>query len=99
MNADDAPGLAAAVTEELCGDPLIETERITVAAAEGVITLRGVVRTFAQKCRAERITREIRGVCDVRNALDVRLVIGGYRTDEGLEFLASSILQNHSALC
>jgi osmotically-inducible protein OsmY len=34
------------------------------------------VRTYAQKCRAWKIAREIRGVVDVKNELDVRLAIG-----------------------
>lgn len=99
MNADASAVLAAAVTEELRWDPLVDVERISVSAEDSKVILRGVVRTYAQKCRAERIAREIRGVVDVKNELDVRLAIGSYRTDEGLEQLAASIMQNHSALC
>jgi osmotically-inducible protein OsmY len=99
MNADSSAVLAAAVTEELRWDPLVEVERINVSAEDSRITLQGVVRTYAQKCRAEKIAREIRGVVEVRNELDVRLAIGSYRTDDGLERLAASIMQNHSALC
>jgi osmotically-inducible protein OsmY len=99
MNADASAVLAAAVTEELRWDPLVDVERINVSAEESRITLQGVVRTYAQKCRAGKIAREIRGVVDVKNELDVRLAIGSYRTDDGLEQLAASIMQNHSALC
>ena len=98
MNADASAVLAAAVTEELRWDPLVDVERINVSAEDWKITLHGVVRTYAQKCRAEKIAREIRGVVDVKNELDVRLAIGSYRTDDGLERLAASIIQNHSAL-
>jgi osmotically-inducible protein OsmY len=98
MNADTSAVLAAAVTEELRWDPLVDVERINVSAEDWKITLHGVVRTYAQKCRAEKIAREIRGVVDVKNDLDVRLAIGSYRTDDGLERLAASIIQNHSAL-
>lgn len=99
MNADASAVLAAAVTEELRWDPLVDVERINVSAEDSRIILQGVVRTYAQKCRAEKIAREIRGVVEVRNELDVRLAIGSYRTDDGLERLAASIIQNHSALC
>ncbi len=99
MSPDASAVLAAAVTEELRWDPLVDVERINVSADDSRIILHGVVRTYAQKCRAEKIAREIRGVVDVKNELDVRLAIGSYRTDEGLERLAASIMQNHSALC
>ena len=99
MNTDASAVLAAAVTEELRWDPLVDVERINVSAEDSKITLHGVVRTYAQKCRAEKIAGEIRGVVDVKNELDVRLAIGSYRTDDGLEQLAASIMQNHSALC
>jgi osmotically-inducible protein OsmY len=99
MNTDASAFLAAAVTEELRWDPLVDVERINVSAEDWKIILHDVVRTYAQKCRAEKIAREIRGVVDVKNELDVRLAIGSYRTDDGLERLAASIMQNHSALC
>jgi osmotically-inducible protein OsmY len=98
MDTDASAVLAAAVTEELRWDPLVDVERIVVSAEDSKVTLQGVVRTFAQKCRAEKIAREIRGVVDVKNELDVRLAIGSYRTDDGLERLVASIMQNHSAL-
>jgi osmotically-inducible protein OsmY len=88
-----------AVIEELRWDPRIDTERITVSADDRTITLKGAVRSYSEKCCAERIAREIRGVAAVKNALEVRLTIGSYRTDSGLERLTAEILENHTALC
>jgi osmotically-inducible protein OsmY len=99
MTVDRSDSLERAVLEELRGDPRVDAERITVSADDRTITLNGVVRTYSEKCCAERITREIRGVAGVKNALDVRLTIGSYRTDSGLESLSLEIIQNHTALC
>jgi len=99
MNADRAALLQAAVAEELRWDPRVDAERITVSAVHRTITLGGAVRSYAQKCWAERVTREIRGVADVKNLIEVRLPIGSYRTDAALERLGAEILANHSALC
>jgi osmotically-inducible protein OsmY len=94
MNAD----LVRAVTEELRWDPSVDAERIAITADDRMITLGGVVRSYSEKCCAERIAREIRGVASVKNDLEVRLSIGSYRTDAGLERLTAEILQNHTAL-
>lgn len=99
MTADGSASLARAVLEELRADPRVDDGRVTISADDRTITLNGAVRTYSEKCCAERITREIRGVAGVKNMLDVRLTIGSYRTDSGLERLTAEILQNHTALC
>src|SRR3954452_789263 len=95
MNAE----VVRAVSEELRWDPRIDAERIIVTVDDRTITLSGSVRSYAAKCCAEKIAREIRGIADVKNDLEVRLTIGSYRTDEGLARLTSEILQNHTSLC
>lgn len=95
MNAD----LVRAVIEELRWDPRVDAKRVTVSADDRTISLKGVVRSYSEKCCAEKIAREIRGVVNVKNDLEVRLTIGSYRTDSGLERLTAEILQNHTALC
>lgn len=91
--------LVRAVSEELRWDPRIDADCIRVSAEGRTITLSGAVRNYSVKCCAEKIAREIRGVVDVQNELEVRLTIGSYRTDAGLERLTTEILQNHTALC
>jgi osmotically-inducible protein OsmY len=91
--------LVRAVSEELRWGPRIDADRVRVSAKGRTITLSGTVRSYSAKCCAEKIAREIRGVVDVKNELEVRLSIGSYRTDAGLERLTSDILQNHTALC
>src|SRR6266567_2226279 len=94
MNDD----LVRSVTEELRWDPRVDAERISVSVDDRTVTLKGVVQSYSVKCCAERIAREIRGVVDVKNELEVRLTIGSCRTDAGLERLGAEILQNHTAL-
>jgi osmotically-inducible protein OsmY len=96
---DRSAVLERAVTEELRWDPRVDAERIMVSADDHTITLKGLVRSYSEKCFAERITREIRGVGEVKNALEVRLTIGSCRTDSGLERLFAEIIENHTALC
>jgi osmotically-inducible protein OsmY len=91
--------LIRAVSEELRWDPRIDPTRIRVTEDDRTITLKGAVQSYSVKCCAEKIAREIRGVVDVKNDLEVRLTIGNYRTDAGLERLTSEILQNHTSLC
>jgi hypothetical protein len=86
------------VTEELRWDPRVDADRIVVTADGSTMTLKGVVRSYSAKCCAEKIAREIRGVVHVKNELEVRLGIGSYRTDAGLERLTAEIVQNHTAL-
>jgi len=90
--------LVRSLTEELRWDSRIDAERIVVSADGSAVTLKGVVQSYSVKCCAEKIAREIRGVADVKNNLEVRLTIGSYRTDEGLARLGSEILQNHASL-
>jgi osmotically-inducible protein OsmY len=95
MNDD----VVRSVSEELRWDPRIDAERIIVSGDDRTITLAGTVRSYSAKCCAEKIAREIRGVGGVTNELEVRLTIGSYRTDAGLERLTFEILQNHTAMC
>ncbi|HEV7484886.1 MAG TPA: BON domain-containing protein [Thermoanaerobaculia bacterium] len=91
--------LVRSVSDELRWDPRIDVERIVVSVDDSTVTLAGTVQTYSAKCYAEKIAREIRGVIDVKNELEVRLTIGSYRTDAGLARLTSEILQNHTSLC
>src|SRR3954468_6954206 len=95
MNDD----VVRSVSDELRWDTRIDAARIVLCADDRTVTLTGTVRSYSEKCCAEKIAREIRGVVDVKNDLEVRLTIGNYRTDEGLERLTSEILQNHTSLC
>lgn len=84
------------IMDELRGDPRLDASRITAVCAEGRVVLRGAVRSLSEKCRAERIVRELAGVVSVTNEIEVRLSIGNFRTDEGLLHLTNEMLENHA---
>jgi osmotically-inducible protein OsmY len=71
-----------------------DTSRIRVAAADdGRVTLEGAVQTYADKCCVEEMVRRMPGVAEVRNALEVRLTVGDYRTDATLERVLRDLLE------
>jgi osmotically-inducible protein OsmY len=67
---------------ELDLEPRIHSANITAAAKNGIVTLRGHVSSFAEKNKAEDITRQISGVRAVVDELQVRLPGSAVRTDE-----------------
>jgi osmotically-inducible protein OsmY len=69
------------VQSALDWDPSVDATDIGVSAHEGVVTLRGYVRTFAEKQTAERVALHVFGVQGVANDLDVRLPTSYERTD------------------
>lgn len=85
--------LRARVIDELQWDPAVDATRIKVATSEGLVILGGSVRTYAEKCRAEEIVKQIRGVARVSNELEVRVTIGDYRTDATLQRVVAEVLE------
>jgi osmotically-inducible protein OsmY len=64
--------LKKAVEEELEWEPSIDAEHIGVAAEDGVVTLSGHVRNYAQKLAAEAATRRVKGVRAIAEEIEVR---------------------------
>src|SRR5512142_1859734 len=60
------------VMEELKWEPGIDHERIGVTATNGVISLSGTVRSYAEKLLAEKTVRRVKGVRAVAEDLQVR---------------------------
>ncbi len=61
------------VEDELRWDPDIDATDIAVAVNNGVVTLGGFVRSYAQKTQAERDAKRVAGVVGVANDIEVRL--------------------------
>jgi len=61
------------VEAELQWDPDIRAADIAVAVKDGVVTLAGFVRSYAQKAQAERDAKRVSGVRGVANDIEVRL--------------------------
>jgi osmotically-inducible protein OsmY len=71
MRSDD--DIKRDVEMELRWDPDIDVSDIAVAVKDGVVTLTGFVRSYAQKWQAERDAKRIAGVRAVANDIEVRL--------------------------
>jgi osmotically-inducible protein OsmY len=81
MNAQQL-ALQRELLEELEWEPRLDASRIEVAVAhDGVVTMTGVVNSFAAKVAAERAIKRVRGVLAVVNDLDVKLPTSHARTD------------------
>jgi osmotically-inducible protein OsmY len=62
-------------------EPSADQSDIGVSVDEGVVTLRGNVRSYTERSTAERVTLRVYGVKAVANDLEVRLASGYERTD------------------
>src|SRR5262245_10559657 len=73
--------LSASVSEELHWDPKLDSDTIAVSADEGVVTLRGTVGSFHEKRHAKKAVERVKGVLEVKNRLNVRLMTEQTRED------------------
>jgi osmotically-inducible protein OsmY len=73
--------IRAAVQRQLDWEPSFDASGIAVTAKEGVITLTGLVDTYAAKLASERAAKRVKGVRAVANDLVVRLRIERADTD------------------
>ena len=60
------------VLDELEFEPSIDAANIGVAVDKGTVTLAGYVRTYAQRIKAEEITRRVNGVRAIAEEIEVR---------------------------
>jgi osmotically-inducible protein OsmY len=69
------------VEDELRWDPDIDATDIGVGVHNGVVSLSGFVRSYAQKTQAERDAKRVAGVVGVANDIEVRLPVIDQRPD------------------
>jgi len=77
-------------------EPSIDTAEVGVTVDNGIVTLRGDVKTYAEKAAAERVTLGVYGVKAVANDLNVRLIQGADRTDGEIAQAAVNALRWNS---
>jgi osmotically-inducible protein OsmY len=82
------------VEQELRWDPDIDPTDIAVAVKDGVVTLTGFVRSYAQKWEAEQAVKRVAGVRGVANDLEVRLPVFNQRPDPEIARDAVSAIRN-----
>ena len=69
------------VQRALDWEPIVDDKDVGIAVDDGVVTLRGTVRSYAEKYAAERTALRVYGVKGVANDLDVRLAGDYVRSD------------------
>jgi osmotically-inducible protein OsmY len=72
------------VEDELDYDPKVDNSAVAVAAEAGVVTLRGTVGSYTEKCEAKRDALRVRGVTRVDDELQVELLDENARDDADL---------------
>jgi hyperosmotically inducible protein len=70
QNIDDAT-ITAQVKAKLAAERASNLTRVSVATADGTVSLTGIVPTVAERARAEEITRQVKGVRSVMNGLQI----------------------------
>ena len=81
------------VEDELRWDPDIDPTDISVSVHNGVVSLTGFVRSYAQKTEAERDAKRVAGVAGVANDIEVRLPALDARPDPDIARDAVSALK------
>jgi osmotically-inducible protein OsmY len=70
--AIDDTAITAKVKAQMANDKDVSAMDVSVNTKEGVVRLSGVVKSAAEKQRAEQVARNVEGVRRVDNALVVR---------------------------
>ncbi|HEX3108768.1 MAG TPA: BON domain-containing protein [Thermoanaerobaculia bacterium] len=82
--------------DELDWDPEVDATKIGITAADGVVTLTGIVRSFTDRWMAEKIAKRVTGVQGVANELHVALVDEDRRDDTDIAVSAINALEWNS---
>lgn len=70
------------ILDELDWDPRFDAADIGVAVDEGIVTLSGHVRTYAEKVAVEDAVKRVKGVRGIAQEVEVRTVAGAKATDD-----------------
>lgn len=81
------------VTEELDWEPSIDASDIGVGVEDGVVTLMGFVRSYAEKSKAENVVKRLKGVRAIAQELDVRYPGTVINSDDKIAQRAANILE------
>lgn len=73
MNGNSDARIQSDIMNELKWEPRVSHERIGVAVHDGVVTLSGIVPSYAEKLSAEKAAMRVRGVKGVAEALEVQV--------------------------
>lgn len=85
--------LKAQVESAFDWEPSVDASDVGVSVEDGVVTLRGNVRSYAEKGAAERVALRVYGVKGVADDLNVRLLAGYERSDTDIAQVAVAALK------
>ncbi len=68
----DNSAITARVKSALASDDLVKAREINVESFRGTVQLSGFVSTSEEKARAERVTKSVAGVQEVKNNITVK---------------------------
>lgn len=74
--------LLQAVTEELDWEPRVDATNIAINVDNGVVTLRGTVRTYSEKLAAEEAVRRTKGARTIVQNIEVHVPEEGVISDD-----------------
>jgi osmotically-inducible protein OsmY len=83
------------VVEELAFDPCIDTANIAIAALDGVVTLRGTVRSLTEKWQAISDVKALRGVVGIADEIVVDLPAEHLRSDTDIAHALAMRLESN----
>src|SRR5690349_7028125 len=86
------------VIDELEFEPSIDATNIGVAAHDGIVTLTGYVRSYAEKVAAHWAVRRVKGVRAVAQEIEVRYPGEGTMSDEEIAKRVLSDLKWHAMI-
>lgn len=80
------------VERELMWEPIVRSAEIGVSVRDCIVTLSGVVDSYAAKRAAERAAARVPGVKAVSTQLEVRLDGSGMKNDSDIAWAAANVL-------
>jgi osmotically-inducible protein OsmY len=86
------------VIDELEFEPSVEATHIAVAVDDGIVTLTGIVTTYAEKVAAESVTKRVQGARGVANDIEVRPLGAAHRDDTDIARASLDAMKFRSGL-
>lgn len=86
------------ILDELEFEPSINAAEIGITVDNGVVTLTGHVRTYAEREAAERVVRRVKGVRGIAQEIEVRIFGSKETDDDDIARRALSIIDWHVAI-
>lgn len=86
------------VVDELAWEPSIDAASVGVSVENGIVALRGHVKSLSEKWTAERVVQHVYGVRAVTDELEVKLAGDSRRDDEDIARAALNALDWHTSV-